>query len=237
MIDQNEINRAFLTFDADRPVTAEGFEQLLGGAVARAHATSPTWSPADRQDMTAVALMFAIRHWRMRKQSAELFWPIADEETTAFCWNLLFQMSEIDPEGPFRQLRFMVAERGAVDFGKPEGDTASMAFYAGFALGVDGGSAKGLMTTRSQMNDLLLSYTQARKEAAENRRSTLLTFAAAMIESDPHVSTAEIAREFRKVHRPTSALSTDLEDREVSAWRRAGVLPERVLRKIANKSG
>ncbi len=237
MIDRDEINRTFLTSDAGRPITADDFDQILGGAVARAHTISPAWSPADRQDMTAVALMFAIRHWRRRKQAAALFWPAAEEETTAFCWNLLFQMATIDPDGPFQQLRIMVSQQGAADFGLPEGDIASAAFYAGFALGVDGGSAKGLLTTtRSQVNDMLLSYAHARKEAADDRRGRLLAFAQAMIDANPHATTAEIARAFRKQHRPTAALSTDLEETEIRAWRKSGVLPARVLRKNARPS-
>lgn len=214
--------------------------------------TELTRASGSYEPMISLALFYALAEWRRSKKPVRLTRPqnvrTRGHEAILFLKQMCEANDDEDAAGMLWALKRLCSEVELKN-NLTGHDVTGAAFRAGLeiglldnrrtqqALGDVRGKILAIDRKRKPTVDRLKKHTEDRKEAAENRRSTLLTFATAMIDSDPHVTTAEIAREFRKVHRPTSALSTDLEDREVSAWRRAGVLPERVLRKIANKSG
>lgn len=237
MTDMDANRRLFLGVYDDRVVTFADLLMLEEEASGKFYGMAPGWKAETPLDISATTLMFGIQTWRTMRRP-NLFWPIAPQGSDAFSFNLLWQMSEHDPEGPYALLRKLPLARARPSGGEP-GDDVGMAFAAGLIAGLLDPTdvrMRSFVKARAQANEMLLGFTQVRKTAAEDRRARLLAFARAMIADDPHATTAEIARAFRAKHRPKAAASTDLEETEIRAWRKSGELPARVFRKIARDS-
>ncbi|MNS00326.1 hypothetical protein D3C72_315750 [compost metagenome] len=182
-------NREFLGVQTGRAITDSDLDTIENGAATVAYSTVLGGLRDPHQDIGAVALMFGIEHWRASKRTEALWWPLAEEGSDAFRFNILWQMSVIDPAGPYPQLRKLPIERARPQ-DVPAGDLVSMAFNAGLAAGALGTAsrqdvARGGGASRSRVTEMPLSYTQDRKDAAEERRDLLLSFARAKIEADP----------------------------------------------------
>lgn len=240
MIDEDALRHQLLSFHPDRPITDDELLEIEGGAVAVSYSTGEGWLADAPQDMSALALMFGIAAWRSKPGRPSVYWPTAAEGTDAFSFNLLWQMSDADPD-PFAMLRKLPLEQWN-PFGEHTSDSVAIAFAAGLAVGVHGHlgalspQVKAHLESRARVNEMLVGFTEERKTAAEERRAKLFSFATEIIGSDPHATTAQIARAYRKAHRPKAAQSTDLEETEIRAWRKSGGLPARVLRKVARDS-
>ena len=170
MIDEAAVRRRFFAFDAGRPMTQDDLLVVMGGAVATSHSTGQGWRADDPQDMGALALMFGIKAWNSGVDRPDIYWPMAEEGTHAFSFNLLWQMSESDPDGPFLMLRKLPLEQ-ANPLGERQSDLVGIAFAAGLAVGVNGkgpgisGAVKAHLESRARVNEMLAGFTKARKTA------------------------------------------------------------------------
>lgn len=220
----------------DKPLTDEQLIGIQAEASDRYHSTRYV-GDAGKTDLTALALMFGISHWQGQADPRTVFLPVPPEGSALFAYNLLGQMASCS-HGPgamaLRCLSTLCLDVASADVGE-DIDLVGSSFFAGLELA----KASGNQSTAE--NEQLLAWaarevaarksaqvkrlaTMAQKAAAQEQR--LLSFATAIVASNPYASDRLIQRLYRdKFGLPEN--SSNAEAKTLARFRRSGALPRR----------